>query len=400
MVLVAMFLTIFIVKSVKAETGCTDNGDGTFTCSTPIDTTSPSTITPTNDTLPASTASQGTVYDSCMAGGGGNVATCGLQQCVADGGTQTSCGGYESPGTASQGSVYDSCMIGGGNVATCGLQQCVADGGTQTSCGGYEAAGTASQGAVYDSCMAGGGANANAANCGYTQCLSEPGSTPSSCGGYQSPNAATAAATNNGGATSAAGTSNICGSSGLAVGVYCKNIDGSYGFNVGTGSRGFVIDPVTGASINPTTGGIAPVTPVAAHNVGTTPAVPRNAGATPAARGNAGATPAGGGVQTLSNPLTANSVGDLVKSFAMIFSYIVVLFAVLALVWTGLEFITAQGKPDKLTELKSKLLYIVIGVAIVIGARIIIDVVINTLSASGVVNSQIIQQAKNAVSNQ
>ena len=135
-------------------------------------------------------------------------------------------------------------------------------------------------------------------------------------------------------------------------------------------------------------------------NTGVTPAADNNSGRTPAAPGNAGATPAAGGVQTLSNPLTANSVGDLVKSFAMIFSYIVVLFAVLALVWTGLQFITAQGKPDKLTELKSKLLYIVIGVAIVIGARIIINVVINTLSASGVVNSQIIQHAKDAVTNQ
>ncbi len=107
-----------------------------------------------------------------------------------------------------------------------------------------------------------------------------------------------------------------------------------------------------------------------------------------------------GGVGKLSNPLSgATSVGQIVGTFAQVFTYIVVLFGVLALIWTGLQYILAQGKPDKLTELNKKLLWIVIGIAIVIGARIIVGLVINTIAATGAVNPNVIQQAQNAARN-
>ncbi|MDE2172895.1 MAG: TrbC/VirB2 family protein [Patescibacteria group bacterium] len=100
---------------------------------------------------------------------------------------------------------------------------------------------------------------------------------------------------------------------------------------------------------------------------------------------------------TLSNPLSSkfNSVGTLVQGFVQIFSYIVVIAAVLMIIWVGLQFIFAQGKPERMKELSRWLGYIVIGVAIVIGARIIINIVINTLAASGA-NSNLIQSAQNA----
>ena len=99
---------------------------------------------------------------------------------------------------------------------------------------------------------------------------------------------------------------------------------------------------------------------------------------------------------TLVNPIKYNSVGGLIQGFVEIFSYLVILFAVLAIVWVGFQFILARGNSERLKELKTWLLYIVIGVAIVIGARIIVTVVINTLSASGVVNSNVIQSAQDA----
>lgn len=99
----------------------------------------------------------------------------------------------------------------------------------------------------------------------------------------------------------------------------------------------------------------------------------------------------------LTNPLKVDSVGGLIQSFVEIFSYIVVLGAVLALIWVGLQFILARGDPKKMNELKGWLFYIIIGVAVVIGARIIIQVVINTLSASGVVDQRVIQSAENAL---
>ena len=102
---------------------------------------------------------------------------------------------------------------------------------------------------------------------------------------------------------------------------------------------------------------------------------------------------------TLSNPLQVNSVGALVESAAEIFSFIVIIFAVIALVWVGLQYILAQGKPERLKELSRDLLGIVIGVAIVIGARVLITIVINTLSASGTVSSGVINSANNALNN-
>jgi hypothetical protein len=99
----------------------------------------------------------------------------------------------------------------------------------------------------------------------------------------------------------------------------------------------------------------------------------------------------------LQNPLKADSVGELIQDFVVIFSYLVILGAVLALIWVGLQFILARGNPAKMTELKEWLLWIVVGVAVVIGARLIIQVVINTLSASGAVDQQTIQSAQNAV---
>lgn len=102
---------------------------------------------------------------------------------------------------------------------------------------------------------------------------------------------------------------------------------------------------------------------------------------------------------TLTNPLSKkyDSIGGIVQGFVEIFSYIVVLGAVLALIWVGLQFILARGDPKKMNELKGWLFYIIIGVAVVIGARIIIQVVINTLSASGVVDQRTIQSAENAL---
>ena len=96
----------------------------------------------------------------------------------------------------------------------------------------------------------------------------------------------------------------------------------------------------------------------------------------------------------IDNPLKFNSVGALIKVSMEYFSYLVILFAVLALIYVGLQFVLAQGKPDKMRELKSWLGWIVVGVAIVIGARILVNVVINTLEATGTVSPGVINSAK------
>ena len=98
----------------------------------------------------------------------------------------------------------------------------------------------------------------------------------------------------------------------------------------------------------------------------------------------------------ITNPLQANTIGEIVSTGTSIFSYTVVLFGVLALIYTGLQYVLAQGNAEKVKELKTQLLWIVIGIAIVIGARIIVSVVINTLSATGIVSPNVINSAESA----
>jgi len=103
-------------------------------------------------------------------------------------------------------------------------------------------------------------------------------------------------------------------------------------------------------------------------------------------------------VQKLDNPLGEDvSLGDLVKSGLQVFSYIAVLIGVIMFIVVGLQYILARGNPVKMKDASRWLLYIVIGVAIVIGARIAVNIVINTLGASGAVDPKVIQNAKDAI---
>jgi len=101
----------------------------------------------------------------------------------------------------------------------------------------------------------------------------------------------------------------------------------------------------------------------------------------------------------ITNPLHANSIGEIVLDFVQIFGYIAVLCGVLAIIWVGFQYIlaSAQGNGEKIKDLHGYFLSIVIGLAIVIGATTIIHVIINTLKASGTVSPSIINSAEKAV---
>ena len=103
---------------------------------------------------------------------------------------------------------------------------------------------------------------------------------------------------------------------------------------------------------------------------------------------------------TLTNPLEVNSIGEFVQNAVSIFSYLVILLAVLAFIWTGLQYILARGNTEKMKEATKRLGYIVIGVAIVIGARLLIQVVINTLQATGTINPKVIESTQKAIGGQ
>lgn len=102
---------------------------------------------------------------------------------------------------------------------------------------------------------------------------------------------------------------------------------------------------------------------------------------------------------TLQNPLKVDSIGGLINALLEIITYLLIILAVLMIIWIGFQFVynASVGNSSKLTELRSRLLWLVAGVAILIGARVIIQVVINTISATGSVSPQVIESANKAV---
>lgn len=103
------------------------------------------------------------------------------------------------------------------------------------------------------------------------------------------------------------------------------------------------------------------------------------------------------GTFTITNPLKVSSVGALVQTGLEVFTYLVVLLAVLALVYVGFLFVMARGNSDKIKEYREWLWYIIIGVAVVLGANAMLRVVINTLGATGTINEGVIRSAKDAL---
>ncbi|HTK33132.1 MAG TPA: pilin [Candidatus Paceibacterota bacterium] len=106
-------------------------------------------------------------------------------------------------------------------------------------------------------------------------------------------------------------------------------------------------------------------------------------------------------VTTLSNPLKGvNSISDLIFTFMKIVSYLAVIFGVIMLMWVGLQFVLARGNPEEIKKRSNQLLWVVVGIGVILGARILITVIINTLQSTGTVNPAVIQSAQNAINNQ
>ena len=67
------------------------------------------------------------------------------------------------------------------------------------------------------------------------------------------------------------------------------------------------------------------------------------------------------------------------------------------LIWIGLQFVLAQGKPEEIKKHREQLLWVIVGIGVVLGAKVLVSVVINTLQATGTVNSSVLNNANNAI---
>lgn len=83
------------------------------------------------------------------------------------------------------------------------------------------------------------------------------------------------------------------------------------------------------------------------------------------------------------NPLGQNGPSDLYQFIKTFINTVVVplggVLVVIAIIYTGFMFVTAQGNSAKLEKAKTGLLYVVIGSAIVLGAWVIAQAISGTV---------------------
>ncbi len=89
--------------------------------------------------------------------------------------------------------------------------------------------------------------------------------------------------------------------------------------------------------------------------------------------------PTGGTGTTLQNPLNVNSFPQLIDRMFQAMLAVGVPIAVLFIVYAGFKLIMARGKPEKLTIAKTHLMYTLFGIALFIGASILVNLFIETL---------------------
>lgn len=95
---------------------------------------------------------------------------------------------------------------------------------------------------------------------------------------------------------------------------------------------------------------------------------------------------------TLGNPLEADSISELLLTMADVIIFIGVILAVFAFIFIGFKFVWAQGDPAALKTARSWFYAAVIGTAILISSKVIVEVIKNTFTSAGIVNEDLFNE--------
>jgi hypothetical protein len=126
-------------------------------------------------------------------------------------------------------------------------------------------------------------------------------------------------------------------------------------------------------------------TPSPTGSGGTLPSPTGSGGTTPSPTGSGGTLPSTNGVSLntrIANPLGSN-ITDLPTFINVIVSFVLLIaipIIVLAVIYAGFLFVTAQGNSEKLKKAKTTLLYTLIGAALLLGSFIIAKAIQGTVS--------------------
>lgn len=92
--------------------------------------------------------------------------------------------------------------------------------------------------------------------------------------------------------------------------------------------------------------------------------------------------PSGSG-DLFSNPIGFDSFPELISSIMQVVVRIGTVVVILAVIYSGFLFVTAQGSDEKINKAKSTFLWVVIGAIILLGAEVLASVIRNTAGAFG-----------------
>ena len=84
---------------------------------------------------------------------------------------------------------------------------------------------------------------------------------------------------------------------------------------------------------------------------------------------------------TLTNPINSQTIPEFLLKIIDILLVFALPLIILYIMYAGYLFVTAQGNPGKVTEARTALLWAVVGGVIVLGAKIIVDVIQGTANA-------------------
>ncbi len=86
----------------------------------------------------------------------------------------------------------------------------------------------------------------------------------------------------------------------------------------------------------------------------------------------------GGGLQ---NPLKAQTFDQLISAIASIVTKIGGTLAVLFIIWSGFLFVSARGSEEQIKKAKTVFQWTIIGTAVLLGAAVIAEVVVNFMKS-------------------
>lgn len=107
-------------------------------------------------------------------------------------------------------------------------------------------------------------------------------------------------------------------------------------------------------------------------------------GSPPAHEGTVGNPPA----NKLDNPIKVDSIQALMLTIVDLAIYLGAIVAAFMFFWVGFQLVMARGNSSAIKDAQAKFLAVVIGTAILISSKVIVEVIKNTLISSGVVEEK------------